>query len=312
MRIAFFGTPQFAARVLHYLLKNDMEICAIITRTDKPKGRSGKPQPTAVKEVALKEAPDIPLYQPEKASDPEFVATLKLHKPDLCIVVAYGEIIKQNLLDLPKHGCINIHASLLPEYRGAAPIQRAIMDGKKESGVSIMEMVKKLDAGDVISTAKTRISEDMNFGQLHDKLCDLSGPLLMDVIEKFARGTVQAEPQNEERVTYAHKINQVECRIDWRNSADGVHNLVRGVSPFPGAWCEVEINGAVKRMKIFSTKVDYSICGCPGETIRMDCGQWHVACGDGGVQLIEIQLEGKKRMLVQEFARGNILINNLH
>jgi len=204
-----------------------------------------------------------------------------------------------------------VHASLLPEYRGAAPIQRAIMDGKQETGVTIMEMVLALDAGNMIAQAKTRITEEMDCGALHDKLCDLSCPLLIDVIERCARGTAISTPQDESLVTYAHKIHQEECRIDWRKNATDVHNLIRGVSPRPGAWCELTINDKTKRLKIFRATVDYVHGGPPGTLLKTEGDTCIVACGDGAIHLQEVQLEGKKRMRIDEFIRGQFLTKHL-
>ena len=302
MKVAFFGTPPFAAKVLEYLLSKGAEIVAIVTRTDKPKGRSKKLVPPAVKAFAQEHVLDIPLYQPVKASAPEFVETLAKHKPDLCIVVAYGEIMRQNLLDLAPLGCLNVHASLLPKYRGAAPIQRAIIDGEKKSGIAIMEMVLELDAGDVFAMRETPITDEMNAADLAEKLCTLGCEALYETVQKIDEGTAEKVPQDPSGVTYAHKITSETCHIDWSKSADEIHNLIRGVAPRPGAWCMI----GGKRLKILRSKVsDQS--GAPGETITYEKDRWTIACGQKSLDLLEVQPEGKRPMLVADYIRGNSL-----
>ena len=308
MRIVFFGTPPFAAHILKYLFRHDVNIVGIVTRTDKPRGRSLQPQPSAVKAMACELAPEIPLYQPEKASADSFLKTLKSLKPDLCLIVAYGEIVKQKLLDLPKKGCINVHPSLLPKYRGAAPIQRAIINGEAETGVTIMEMIMKLDAGASIEVMKTKISEEINAGELEERLADLSCGLLMKVLEQFESGSVKKVPQDENDVTYAHKIGTDTCRIDWLKRSEEVHNLIRGVAPKPGAWCLV----GKKRMKILKARVNHQYSGKPGQTADFSEKGWVVNCGDGAIDLLEIQMEGKKPTHIEDFVRGNSSINLLH
>lgn len=305
MKVVFFGTPGFSAIVLQYLLENGVDVCAVISKPDKPKGRSGEPVPTAVKVVALSQNPPIPIYQPEIVSAPEFAEVLKPYHADLFVVVAYGEIIKQHLLDLPKKGCINLHTSLLPKYRGAAPIQRAVIDGESETGVSIIHIVKKMDAGDVIEMVKVPIEENDTFGDIEKKLIEAGSKALLKVIKQFENGSVSATPQNQEAVTFAPKIELEDCEIDWAQPAQVIHNLVRGVNPYPGAWCRVTVKGQSKLLKIYSTLVQKGISGNPGEILTMDNSGIVVGCGQDSIKILELQLEGKKRMAPSELLRGS-------
>ncbi|MCB1136288.1 MAG: methionyl-tRNA formyltransferase [Chlamydiia bacterium] len=304
LKVVFFGTPDFAAETLRFLLEQGVHVAAVVSKPDRPKGRSGAPAPTAVKQLLLQSYPDLPLHQPEKASAPEFAEVLAQYDADLFIVVAYGEIMRQNLLDMPKLACINVHASLLPEYRGAAPIQRAIMDGKKETGISIMHMVRKLDAGDVIRQVIVPIGTNTTFGELHDALCVAGSAALLQVIQAFEQGSVNSIPQDESLVTYAHKIELEDCELDWSKPAQVLHDLVRGVNPFPIAWAWVKVRGAVKRLKVLSTRVRTDLHGAPGAIASYTKAGIVVACGAGGLELVEVQLEGKRRMLGQDFVLG--------
>jgi len=304
MKVVFFGTPQFAAEVLDFLLKNGIEVSAIVTKPDRPKGRSGTPLPTPVKLVAQANNPPIQVYQPEQASDPGFADVLKVYEADLFVVVAYGEIIKQHLLDMPKLGCINLHASLLPKYRGAAPMQRCIFEGETESGVTIMHMVKKMDAGDMIKTVKVPIGSEMTFGELEKALCEAGSRALLEVIRDFPRNVVHRIPQDNSKATFAPKIELEDCEIDWRKSALQVHNLVRGVNPYPGAWCLVKVRGKTLRMKVNWTQWMAGRKGEPGEILNYGPSGLVIACGQDAVRLLEVQLEGKKAMSAGELMRG--------
>ncbi len=295
-RVVFLGTPQFAANILIYLLGQGIEVVAVVTRTDKAKGRSGKPQPPPVKEVALQH--DLPLYQPEKISSEEFIPTLQSFNADLFVVVAYGEILRQHVLDTPKHGCINLHASLLPKFRGAAPIQRSIIDGNKETGITIMHLVRKMDAGAIIKQKSCPIDPDETYGSLETKLCELGKEPLLEVIHAFQSGTVTETEQNEDLVTFAPKLELEDTQIDWSRSAQEIHDLVRGVNPFPAAWCNITINGEKKRLKVFLTEVQ------PPQSTQIDKTGLIVACGEDSLKIIELQLEGKKRMKAGDFAQG--------
>lgn len=307
MKVVFFGTPPFAAEALGLLLAAGIEICAVITKPDKPQGRSGAPVPPPVKGVALEH--NIPVFQPAIVSDPAFAPVLEAFSPDLFVVVAYGEIIRQHLLDMPTKGCINLHASLLPAYRGAAPIQRCIIEGAKESGVSIMHMVKKMDAGDVISTVTVKIGLEMTFGQLEAELCRRGCPALVEVVRAIAEGNGAAmpgAPQDHEKATFAPKIELQECELHWERPAEQLHNLVRGTNPYPGAWCTVHLRGVKKQLKIWRTLpiVEGARSAALPGTLLSAGGDMVVACGAGALQICELQLEGRRRMSADEFLRG--------
>lgn len=301
MRIVFFGTPQFAATILEHLIDSPFEIVAVISRPDKPKGRSGTPQPTAVKELA--ERYQLPVYQPLKASDPEFVSFLEGLQPDLFVVAAYAEILRQNLLDVPPLGCLNVHGSLLPKYRGAAPVQRALMDGESETGVAIMKMVRKMDAGDVYKLAKIPINLEMTAGDLFDTMAPIGAKALVEVIHQLEKGEATATPQDESQVTFAAKVSPEDGLIDWNKNALELHNQIRGLTPNPGAWCMIEVRGAKKRFRVKKTVPLMERSGTAGH-ILPEKGRLLVACGEGALELLEVQLEGKKGMEASVFVRG--------
>ncbi len=305
MRIIFFGTPPFAAHILDLLIQEGHQVVAVVTRPDRQRGRRQKLLPSAVKALVQEKWPKLPILQPEKASTEEFATVLKELKPDVFVVVAYGEIIKTNLLEIPTKMCVNIHASLLPKYRGAAPIQRVIMNGERESGVTIMEMVLKMDAGDILEMVKVPISEEMNFGELEEVLCKASGPPLLNVLKKIELGTVQKKPQNHEEVTFAAKISLEDRVIDWEKSSLELHNQIRGLSPSPGAFCFVEIGGERKRLGVKKTAKHSHASGKPGETLSYTKKEWVVACGEGALSLLEVQIEGKKALPIEDFIRGH-------
>ena len=300
MKIIFFGTSSFAARVLEYLLNHNIDVLAVVTRPDRPKGRNLKLQPSSVKELLLTRQSTLPLFQPEKASTAEFASQLKSFRPELFVVVAYGEIIKTLLLDLPTKGCINVHASLLPKYRGAAPMQRCLMNGEKETGITIMDMVLEMDAGDILEQDKLTIPEEMTLGELEEKLWHLACPLLLKTLQKIEKGTLKKIPQDPSQVTFAPKITPQEEEIDWMKSAVDLHNLMRALS----AWCQIKIGSETKRLKIKKAHLIKEKNGAPGSILSYGKEGWIVACGEGALSLFEVQLEGKKAMGVQEFIRG--------
>ncbi|MES2121823.1 MAG: methionyl-tRNA formyltransferase [Chlamydiota bacterium] len=307
MNIVFFGTSSFAARILARLIEKKYCISAIVTRADKPRGRQLQVCPPPVKEIALQICPEVPLFQPEKASAPEFAEVIKAFEPDLFIVVAYGEIIKQNLLSMPKLGCVNIHASLLPKYRGAAPIQRAIMAGEPQTGITIIEMAPQMDAGDIIAIEALEIPLEMTFGELEPKLCELGAKLILQVISEFERDSVVRTPQEHSLATLAAKLQPEEEKIDWSLPSEVIHNKIRAFSPTPGAWCSIQMGDEVKRIKI---KKSLSVAHAtntthpPGSIVEMGKGGWIVACGSGFLRLIEVQLEGKKTLPADDFIKG--------
>jgi methionyl-tRNA formyltransferase len=259
---------------------------------------------SAVKELLLQRASHLPIYQPEKASIPEFAEILKNYRADLFVVVAYGEIIKQNLLDLPKRGSLNIHASLLPKYRGAAPIQRCLMSGERETGISIIEMVLQMDAGDVLAMDKIPISEEMTFGELEWKLSELASALILRVIEEVHSNRVTRSPQNHSEATFAPKIAADDQKIKWERSAREIHNQVRALSPSPGAWTSVEMGEEQKKLKIKRSKVVEGESVTPGRVLAFGKKGWIVACGQQALSLLEVQLEGKREMKAEEFIKG--------
>ncbi len=303
MRIVFFGTPQFAANTLAYLLSRGVNIVAVVTRPDSAKGRSGTPSPSEVKSLA-QTVSTIPILQPERASTTEFEAALKSFNADLFVVVAYGEILSQAILDIPAKGCINVHASLLPKYRGAAPIQRCLINGESESGVSIMYLVKKMDAGDVIMIDTVPINEETTAGELEALLCKAGCGALHGVIRDLAKGIVNRTPQNETLATFAPKIEGEECELHWSRPARQLHNLVRGATPRPGAWCRVMLRGQEKRLKILKTRLVLEKGGLSAGALLEVSHSLVVACSEGALELLEVQLEGKRPLSALEFCRG--------
>jgi methionyl-tRNA formyltransferase len=305
MKIVYFGTPRFAADVLQYLLDNGLNVVAVVTKPDKPQGRSGTPVPTPVKVVA--EMGGIPVLQPEIVSAPDQTPILEAFQADLFVVVAYGEIIKQHLLDMPKIACINVHASLLPYYRGAAPIQRSILNGEKETGITIMHMARKMDAGDVIAMEAVPIGANTTYGELESELCQVGSKLLLKTLLDAEKDLIPRVPQDHSQATFAPKIEIEDCQIHWDQPADTLHNLVRGVNPHPTAWCPVIVKGQHKRLKITTTTVT-STEGSdipPGQIIASSRHGLQVSCGRGILNLLQVQLEGKKSMSADEFMRGH-------
>ena len=304
MKIIFFGTSSFAAQILSFLFQKNIDVAAVVTRPDRPKGRSLQSSPPPVKVLALEQKPHLPIYQPEKASAPEFAELLRAHSADLFLVVAYGQILKQHLLDMPKRGCINIHASILPKYRGAAPMQRCLMDGCRESGVTIMEMVQQMDAGDIIEIFKIPVSEEMTFGELEKALCELACSAVQKALLDLERGPLQKVAQDHTLATLAPKITPDEEEIHWDLPASRLHNLIRALSPYPGAWCKIKIGSEIKRIKIKRSQVVLGKEGVPGSLLSCGKEGWIVACGQGALRLMEVQLEGKKLMKADDFIRG--------
>ena len=302
MRIVFFGTPPFAAVILRTMIEKGMNVVGVISRPDKPQGRSRSPVPGAVRLVA--EEHGIPHFQPEKVSSSEFFPTLQKFEADFFVVVAYGEILRQHVLDLPKVACVNVHASLLPKYRGAAPIQHAILHGEAESGITIMHMVRKMDAGDIITQAVIPISQEMTYGQLEMEMRTVSSDALFAALVMLEKGSAPRSEQDEAKATLAPKIELEDCLIDWGKSAQEIHNLVRGVNPEPGAWCTLKINEQEKRLKVYTAQVRNNTSLHPRECVLEASKHLIVGCEDGAIELLEVQLEGKKRMKASDFCRG--------
>ena len=304
MKVVFFVTPDFAKDPLLFLLENKIDVVGVVTQPDKRKGRGKKSLPCPVKNICLEKNLNIPVFQPEKASNPDFLEDLKKLKADLFIIVAYGQILTNSLLEIPIIDCINVHGSLLPKYRGAAPIQRSILAGDKETGITIMRVIRKLDAGQMLLKEVVSISQEMDFGQLEKKLSDISGPLLLQVIKQYETNSVQLEDQDDSLATYAHKISTEELKIDFSKDVTTVHNQIRAFSPKPGAFCQIMYKGQVKRLKILKAKI-VDIPANPFATHTYSKDQWIVGCNDKGLKLLVVQLEGKKAMDFTEFYKGS-------
>lgn len=303
MRVVFFGTPSIAASILKFLHAHSINIVACVSKPDKPQGRSKALQPTAVKVASLQLG--LPLLQPERASDPEFAEVLKSLKPDLIVVVAYGEIVKQHILDLPSLGCINVHASLLPEYRGAAPMQRALIDGKTETGVTIMHMVKKMDAGEIIRQAKIPIPLTMDLEELKKKMIEEGSNLLLEVLQDFLKGIIpKSTPQEESKVTLAPKVEVSECKLDFNQPVLKLHNLVRGVSPEPGAYFMARIRGSSVMVKVYKSFPIQEKSDTTGIISVLSKRRLLVSCPDGFLEILELQTAGKKRMDAASWIAG--------
>ena len=301
MRVVFMGTPDIAATCLKKILSDGFEVVGVYTQPDRPKGRGMKMVFSPVKEVAL--AAGIPVFQPENFRADEDVATLADLKPDIVAVVAYGRILPQRVLDIPKRGCINIHASLLPQYRGSAPYQWAVLDGCKETGVTAQHMVREMDAGDVIDVAKTCIGENETAGELLDRLAVLGAELLSSVLARAASGDKCCGcKQCLDDVTFAPMLDKSMCPIDWNKTAQQVHNHVRGLHPWPVA--TMELKG--QKFKVHATRI-VDGKGEAGEILGLTKTGLVIACGEGAVEITSLQAEGGKRMAAPDYFRGHPL-----
>ncbi|NLB88667.1 MAG: methionyl-tRNA formyltransferase [Syntrophomonadaceae bacterium] len=299
MRIVFMGTSDFAVPSLEKLIKNDFDIVGVVTQPDRPKGRGKKVMPTPIKEVAL--ANNLTIIQPNRIRDVDAINQVLAWEPDLVIVVSYGQIIPKEILDYPRYGCINLHASLLPEYRGAAPIQRAIMDGKKVSGVTTMFMEEGLDTGDIIMQIPVPIDEDMDHGSYEKLLASKGAGLLVDTIRAIQSGSMPRKKQDDSKATYAHMITSEDEKIDWNNSAVDINNQIRGLCPTPGAF--TTING--EKIKIYKTKViDEEQTGIAGTVLEINKDGFIVQTQKGLILVQEVQRPGKKRMSAFSFLQG--------
>lgn len=293
------GTPDFAVPCLEALIKSEHEVVAVFTQPDKKKGRGYKLAPPPVKELALRHK--IPVFQPETLNDEEVLRVISGLVPDLIVVVAYGKILPKAILALPERGCINVHGSLLPQYRGAAPIQWAVLNGEKVTGVTTMRMDEGLDTGDILLKVETQIRENETSGELFDRLSVMGAELLLKTLQRLEKGDRIREKQDDQKATYAPMLNKSLSKIDWNKPAAKVHNLVRGLNPWPVA--ETTLDGKV--LKIYKTKSvlleDKS--ARPGEVVSLL--PFVVACGGGSaVEILELQLESKKRMSSVDFVRG--------
>lgn len=301
MKILFMGTPEFSVFALRALVRSGENVIGVITQPDKPKGRNYVLTPSPVKVFA--ESEGIPVFQPNTLRGDEFALTLAGIDPELIVVSAYGKILPQNVLDYPLHGCINIHGSLLPEYRGAAPMQRAIIDGKEKTGVTIMQMDAGLDTGDMLLVRETPIGENDNFENIHDRLGELGAAALLDAIALLREDKLTRTPQDGSRATYAAKIDKSDCLIDFKKTAREVHNLIRGLSPIPLAYARLPDDCI---LKVTVSEVADNLCvtvGNPGEVIALDHGIV-VSCGEGAVRLLRVTPECRCCMCAADFIRG--------
>lgn len=295
LRLIFMGTPDFSVPTLLELVAHGHEIVAVYTRAPKPGGRRGlQLQPTPVEEAARKLG--VPVLTPKTLKTPEALLEFRAFEADAAVVVAYGMILPQAILDAPRLGCYNLHASLLPRWRGAAPINRAIMADDAESGVMVMKMDVGLDTGDVAMAERLAISDNMTAADLHDRLSRLGADLMVRAMAALERGGLQLKKQGEDGVTYAAKIDKAEARIDWSKPARAVLRHIHGLSPFPGAWSELD----AARVKILRCELAKG-SGAPGEVLDDNLT---IACGEGAIRIIELQREGKARMQASEFLRG--------
>ena len=293
------GTPDFAVGTLEAIIKAGHEVVAVITQPDKPKGRGKAVQYTPVKEKALEY--DLPVYQPVKVREESFVKELEAMKPEVIVVVAFGQILSKEILDMPKYGCVNVHASLLPKYRGSAPIQWAVIDGEKESGVTTMLMNEGIDTGDMLKTTVISLDEKETGGSLFDKLAIAGADLLVETLVELESGTVTRTPQEEEKATHAKMLNKTMGLIDFTKSAVEIERLIRGLNPWPSAYTGLD----GKTLKIWDADVvEKEADGEPGEIVEVGKNHVYVKTGKGLLELKEIQLEGKKRMEMEAFLRG--------
>ncbi|MGL5650809.1 MAG: methionyl-tRNA formyltransferase [Paraclostridium sp.] len=300
MKIVFMGTPEFAVPCLQKIIDEGHEVVAVVTQPDKPKGRGKKLAMPPVKELALEY--DIPVYQPLKAREESFVDTLKEIKPELIVVVAFGQILPKSILDIPKYGCVNVHASLLPRYRGAAPLNWVIINGEEKTGVTTMYMDEGLDTGDMILKSEILLDDEITAGELHDKMMIDGAEVLKETIDLIEKGEAPREKQSNEDTCYSPIMNKSLGNIDWNKSAIDIHNLVRGINPWPSAYTTYE----GQTMKIWKTKViDKNSDKEPGTIISVDKEGINVSTSKGIVQIKEIQISGKKRMEVPEYIKGN-------
>ena len=301
MRVVFMGTPDFAVGTLKALLQSRHQVVAVVTQPDKPKGRGKAMQFTPVKEVAVRA--EIPVLQPKRVREPEVVEEIRQFHPDVIVVVAFGQLIPKAILDMPQYGCVNVHASLLPKYRGAAPIQWAVIDGEEKSGVTTMQMDEGLDTGDMLLTEEVVLDPQETGGSLFDKLSEVGAELLLKTLDELEAGNVHPQKQPSESTTaYAAMLTKKMGEIDWTQSAVQIERLVRGLNPWPSAYTHL----GQKTLKIWRAAVHPSMVQTkePGTVILMDKKHFGVQTGDGMLEILELQLEGKKRMDADAFLRG--------
>ncbi len=300
LRIVFMGTPDFAVNSLRALWESEDKIVAVVTQPDREKGRGRRTVPSPIKVLAQER--QIPVLQPEKISDPHFFSRLKDYEPELIVVVAYGQILSKAILSLPRFGCINVHASLLPRYRGAAPIQWAIIIGEERTGVTIMQMDEGMDTGDILLQKEISIETEDSLETLSDRLSRLGADALLETLKLLKPGKLKAKAQNSSQASYAPRLSKEDGEIDWGKGAGEINNLIRGMNPWPGAFTYLE----GKTLKIFGAKVIEKKAGNrPGVINGISPQGIEVATGDGSLLIAEVQLESKRRMAVADFLQGH-------
>jgi methionyl-tRNA formyltransferase len=300
VRLVFAGTPDFAATALRALLGTHHTIVGVYSQPDRPAGRGRKLQPSPVKQVALDN--QIPVFQPESLKTPEAQQELADLRPDMMIVAAYGLILPQAVLEIPAHGCLNIHASLLPRWRGAAPIQRAIAAGDKETGITIMQMDKGLDTGAMLLKSLTAIDASDTGGSLHDRLANMGGNAIVEVLQLMERGELQGEAQNDEQACYAHKLSKEEGHIDWSQDAPAIERLIHAFNPWPGTYTDLE----QQRLRIHEAKATGERSQQPaGTVIRREREGIDIACGNGTLRITRLQLPGSRAQSVNDLINGS-------
>jgi len=301
MKIVFMGTPDFAAASLEKLVSSGYDLPLVITQPDKPRGRGMEIAFSAVKKVALDHG--LVLYQPEKINTPESVEKIKEINPDIIVVVAYGKIISTEILGIPKYGCINVHGSLLPKYRGAAPIQWAVLNGDKTTGVTTMYLAEEMDSGDIIYQTETEIGEFETAGELFDRLMYLGADLLVKTLQDIENGTAPRHPQNSEEASYVHQLDKSLSAIDWNNSPRSIIKKIYGLQPWPVATADI----AGMKLKIFAANYTDTVTSeVPGKILKADKFGIEIACGDGeSILITQVQAPGKKRMSAGDYLRGH-------
>lgn len=302
MRVIFMGTPDFAVPSLEALLTKH-EVVLVVTQPDKPKGRGKKMVPTPVKACALEHG--IPVLQPEKVKEPEFVEQLRSYEPDLIAVTAFGQILSEPILEMPKYGCINVHGSLLPKYRGAAPMQWSIIDGEKVTGITTMYMAKGLDSGDMLLKAEVEITDEDTFATIHDKMAVTGANLLLDTLDQLEAGTLERIPQDHDAATYAPMITKETGHIDWSKNRQDIINLIRGLNPVPAAYTIYE----EEVLKIFGAVISdvQADDAANGEIVAVVKKGFVVKCGDGCLLITEVQARGGKRMMTDAYLKGHAM-----
>ena len=302
MRVIFMGTPDFAVPSLEALLTKH-EVVLVVTQPDKPKGRGKKMVPTPVKACALEHG--IPVLQPEKVKEPEFVEQLRSYEPDLIAVTAFGQILSEPILEMPKYGCINVHGSLLPKYRGAAPMQWSIIDGEKVTGITTMYMAKGLDSGDMLLKAEVVITDEDTFATIHDKMAVTGANLLLDTLDQLEAGTLERIPQDHDAATYAPMITKETGHIDWSKNRQDIINLIRGLNPVPAAYTIYE----EEVLKIFGAVISdvQADDAANGEIVAVVKKGFVIKCGDGCLLITEVQARGGKRMMTDAYLRGHAM-----